>query len=323
MDTLDYKKIVNKFPWITEKGRYCVISPDCDGQLCALFMSEHLGWKVKGFYDGKVLLIEKGVDPTSVIYLDVEIYRENIYSIGQHMVLPNKNTPPSNWHNFKNCICANNLRELDAKNDFKNKYPFGTIHLLIAVVGSTMNLKKKQEIIAPLLYADGTFKNIFGYPENSLEWLRFIKAAKNSILQEVFFTQQTSLAEQMEMMKKLFEMIHKIGGRRGGEKIKISERGGGKTTSVMRDSAQAYIETEEVRKSEEILEILATFTGWKYNKQSWTWDNFNYFQLHKEILGNTTSFNKRNKLLEVNPVSFAITATNRMEYTIDQNGVFD
>ena len=90
-----------------------------------------------------------------------------------------------------------------------------------------MQLEKNPEIIAPLMYADGTFKNIFGYPENSLSWFHFLQATKNDILREVFFTKQTSTAEQMEMMKNLFQTIREVGGAtRGGEKIKISERSG-------------------------------------------------------------------------------------------------
>ena len=323
MDTLDYQKITQQFPWITSKNKHCVISPDSDGLLSALFMSHHLHWKIKGFYDGKVLLLEKNSNPSSVIYLDVEIYRKGVRSVGQHMLLPNKQQIPSNWNNFENCIAANNLREFDAKNDFRNKYPFGTIHLLISIIGNIMQLEKNPEIIAPLMYADGTFKNIFGYPENSLSWFHFLQATKNDILREVFFTKQTSTAEQMEMMKNLFQTIREVGGAtRGGEKIKISERGGKNIGSIIQDRGQVYIEKEEVRKSEAILEMFANFTGWKYNKSLWTWGNFNHFQFTKKILDNTTSFNKRNEILETDPISFAITATNRMEYTIDQNKVF-
>ncbi len=322
-NALNYQKIIQQFPWIVSKEESCVISPDCDGLLGALFMSQHLNWKVKGLYDGKVLLIEKNTDPSSVVYLDVEMYRKNIRSVGQHMLLPNKNEIPENWDNFKNCISANNLRGFDAKNDFQNKYPFGTIHLLIAIVGSAMQLEKSPSIVAPLLYADGTFKNIFGYPENSLSWFHFLQATRNDILNDVFFTQHTPIAESMELMKELFGKIKKIGGGRGREKVKISERGGGETANIVRSDNQAYIEKEEVKKSEGILQMLSDLTGWEYNSQSWCWDNFECIQFSKSVLDNTTSFRRRNELLTKNPISFAITATNRVEYTIPQSGVFD
>ena len=321
-DILDYEKVLGQFPWVVSREEDCVVSPDSDGLLCALFMSHHLGWRVRGFYDGKVLLLEKGVDPSSVVYLDVEIYRAGIRSVGQHMLLPNKREMPGNWDNFADCISANNLRGFDAKNDFQNKYPFGTIHLLIAIVGSAVALEAKREVVAPLLYADGTFKNIFGYPENSLSWFEFLRATDNDILNEVFFTQGASMAERMEMMRELFGRIHEIGGGRGREKVKLSERGGGEAATVVQDSGGAYIDRDEVVKSERILRMLSDLTGWKYDRSHWSWDNFLYSQFSKGILDGTTSFRKRNDLLAENPVSFAITATNRIEYTMDQARVF-
>ena len=56
---IDIKKINEKFSWIFEKNKNCIISPDSDGIMCALLMSKYLNWKVKGFYDGKVLLFHK------------------------------------------------------------------------------------------------------------------------------------------------------------------------------------------------------------------------------------------------------------------------
>ena len=323
MQHLNYQNIAKQFPWIASNDQNCVISPDSDGMLCALLMSHHFNWRIKGFYDGKVLLIEKGYSPQSVIYLDVEIYRKNIKSVGQHMLLPNKKHPPNSWVNLQNCISANNLREFDAKHDFQNKYPFGTIHLLVAILGNIITLEKTQNIIAPLLYTDGTFKNIFGYPENSLDWFKFLQAEKNEILKDIFFSQNTSLFQTMNLMKELFQNIKHIGGGRGGEKIKISNVGGGQSTHIFNDKEQVYISQQEVEKSEKILKMFGDMTGWRYNKKNWMWGDFQCFELTKAILENTTSFKKRNELLETNPLSFAITATNRFEYTKHQEKVFD
>ena len=41
--------------------------------MCALLMSKYLNWKVKGFYDGKVLLFQKDVVPKDCVFLDMEI----------------------------------------------------------------------------------------------------------------------------------------------------------------------------------------------------------------------------------------------------------
>ena len=322
MEVLNYQDVIKQFPWTTSKNQNCVISPDSDGMLCALLMSHHLNWSIKGFYDGKILLIEKGYNPSSAIYLDVEIYRKQIKSIGQHLLLPNKKYLPNNWSNLQNCISANNLRGFDAKHDFQNKYPFGTIHLLVAILGNVITLDKTQNIVAPLLYTDGTFKNIFGYPENSLSWFNFLQAKENAILKDIFFSQNTSLFQTMNLMKGLFQQIRRIGGGRGGEKIRISNVGGGQSAHIFNDQKQAYISQQEVEKSEKILEMFGEMTGWKYKRKNWMWDEFQCFELTKDVLENTTSFKKRNELIETNPLSFAITATNRLEYT-KYHTVFD
>ena len=322
MDTLNYETVVKQFPWIMREGEHCVVSPDSDGFLSALFMSQHLDWKVKGFYDGKVLLIEKGIDPSSVVFLDVEIYRKGVRSVGQHMLLPNKNRLPPNWSNFENCISANNLRLFDAHRHFQNKYPFGTIHLLILILGSVMELRKAPGIAAPLLYTDGTFKNLFSYPENCLSWFHFLRAKENAILLSVFFSHHTSIVATMELMKELFEKIKSIGGGRGGEKIKLSDRTGGQSEHIVKEESQVYLARDEVKKSVDILDLFATMTGWEYNEGNWVWEDFECFQFIKEMLEGTTSVKKRNALLATNPLSFAITATNRVEYTMDREEVF-
>ena len=73
---LDYETVLTTHPWIVERNQNCILSPDSDGLLCGLFMSNYLGWKIRGFYDGKVLLVEKGIIPRDCVFLDMEIYRE-------------------------------------------------------------------------------------------------------------------------------------------------------------------------------------------------------------------------------------------------------
>ena len=92
---------------------------------------------------------------------------------------------------------------------------------------------------------------------------------------------------------------------------------------VVKDDGNAYIEAAEVEKSERILQMLSNLTGWEYDRDVWTWSDFQCIQFSKNILDSTTSFKKRNALLEQRPLSLAITATNRVEYTIDQTRFFD
>jgi len=187
-DQIDYKKTVKDYPWIIKKEQNCILSPDSDGLLCGLFMSTYLDWRIKGFYDGKIMLLDKDILAKDCVFLDMEVFRKDIKSIGHHMVQFNKKKKPSNWDNYKKCIQPNNLRDYDGYNDFRLKYPFATIHLLIGIVGSKIKLTIPKSAICPLLYVDGVFKNLFGYPENCIDWLRYLNAesSKNK-LYDIFF----------------------------------------------------------------------------------------------------------------------------------------
>ncbi len=219
---LDYHALLAKYPWMAKRGQNCIVSPDSDGLLCGLLMSYYLGWRICGFYDGKVLVLEDGCNPQESVFLDMEIFRPNIRSVGQHMVMYDKADLPPNWQNFDNCIAANNLRNYDFKNDFKLKYPLGTVHLLLAILGQSNTIPITKNGVSPLLYTDGTFKNQFNYPENCLSWLDFLGANQaNSPLQKIFLDRHYSTYELMVELKDLFLKFNVIGGgKRGGDKIK-------------------------------------------------------------------------------------------------------
>lgn len=84
---LHYRELITRHPWIIEREQNCILSPDSDGLLCGLLMSHYLGWRIRGFYDGKVLAVEENTNPQDCVFLDMEIFRPNIRSVGQHMVM--------------------------------------------------------------------------------------------------------------------------------------------------------------------------------------------------------------------------------------------
>src|SRR3989344_8036134 len=142
-DVIDYSAVIKKFPWLVQKDQNCVLSPDSDGLLCGLFVSHYLNWKIRGFYDGKIMVLEKGFKPKG--------------SVGQHMVMFNKGRLSENWKNFDDCASINNIRGHDGYHDFRLKYPFGTIHFLIGVLGTKQKIEIPKSAIAPLLFTDGTW----------------------------------------------------------------------------------------------------------------------------------------------------------------------
>ncbi len=317
--SIDYASVIRQHPWLVQRDLDCILSPDSDGLLCGLFMSHILNWKIRGYYDGKVLLLEKGYTARDCVFLDMEIFRQGVRSVGQHMVLYNKKQLPPNWNNFDNCLSANNVRGFDFKNDFQEKYPLATIHLLLGVVGSHQHISIPKESICPLLYTDGTFKNLFNYPDNCLSWLSFLHADDStSSIHPVFFNDHYSISQLMVALKELFAEFRLIGGgKRGGDKIKFSNKKG---ELINFDTTTGNIDTPTVTQAEEFLTFLSQKTGWKYIPSSWTWNNITSYIFEK---GRVTPGKKTyNDLMEKNPLSLAMTSSLDIEYTLDPQNIF-
>ncbi len=318
-DVIDYAAVIKKYPWLAQKNQNCILSPDSDGLLCGLFVSQYLNWKVKGFYDGKFLILEKGILPRDCIFLDMEIFRNGVKSVGQHMVLFNKDQIPNNWNNFDDCLSANNIRGYDGKHNFPQKYPLATIHLLLGVIGSVQKIGIPKDAICPLLYTDGTFKNLFNYPDNCLSWLKFLHADNDkSPLHKIFFNDHYSISSLMLALKELFGELRLIaGGSRGGDKIKFSN---GKGQLINFDTKKQSLKRETVDQAEEFLKFLSGKTGWKYNPKVWSWNNLSHFKFEKGSI--KPSQGRYNDLISKNPVSLAMTSTLGIEYTLDPQNIF-
>lgn len=303
---IDYDVFPKNYPWLFEKNLNCIISPDIDGILCALLTSHYLKWKVVGYYDGKNLLIEKDKDVYSCVFLDMEIFRKNIKSVGQHMLLYNKKSIPGNWDNFTNCINPNLIRNYDAYNDFSKKYPFGTIHLLMSIYHSNnIKIEILKDAITILLYVDGTFKNLLNYPENCIDWLDFLNAKdKNHPLSEllnIFAFQK--IASIMHTLKDMFQKFKEINdNKKGGDKI------------ILNNYSNDSFEEKYQYKLQELIKFVSNLTGWSINNNPLVFNNLIIHSFEKGIEEKLNNKNFEN-IIHHNPISFAITATKRIEFT--------
>lgn len=311
-DVLQYNALLALCPWLIANEQNAILSPDVDGILCGLLMSHYFNWNIVGFYDGKNLALKNDVSVSDCVFLDMDIYRNNIKSCGHHMVAYNRNDLPANWDHYHNCINPNIIRRFDALHDFQPKYPFATIHFLLCVIGHHIKLTLPKEAIPALLYVDGTFKNLLNYPENCTSWLRFLDAKdKDNLVYPLFILfANRKLAETAHNMEDMFRGFKEIAGgkKRGGDKIKIKD---------IRDNTfpQQYLE-----QIENLVRFLAQNTGWAYVSERWAWTHLNLLNFSKEIEGHLTG-NVYSRLMQRNPASLAITAAKRMEYTLDENDI--
>lgn len=312
-----YDNILKKYSWIVKENQKCILSPDSDGLLCGLLMSKFFNWSIVGYYDGKVLVLKKDESVKDCIFLDMEIFRNYVKSLGHHMVLYNKRQVSPKWFNFDNCIQPNNIRGYDAKTSFNLKYPLGSIHLLLGIVGHKKKIEIKKEAICPLLYTDGTFKNLFNYPDNCLSWLNFLCAEeKESPLKTIFFNDHYTTSSLMIALRDFFERLRQINdGSRGVDKIKISNSSG-EPINLVKNKDLFSISQEQKETADKFLNVLSELTGWDYQKERWTFDNFSVYKFSK---GSVKPSNQRfNELIEKNPLSWAMTSTLAIEYTLEE-----
>lgn len=321
VNVINYKQITTQYPWIIQKEQCCILSPDSDGLLSGLLMSHYLDWKIKGFYDGKIMLVDKDVSPKECVFLDMDVFRQHIRSVGHHMVLYNKDRKPSNWNNYKNCIQPNNLREYDGYHNFQFKYPLATIHFLIGILGSKIRFEIPKSAICPLLYTDGVFKSLFNYPKNCLNWLRFLKADENLSLKQIFFNDYYSVHDLMLSLSSFFDKISQVGNNRRNDKIKISNSNGQPENIVSQYKDIFSLTEDETIKAVLFIKILSSLTGWKYKESDWQWKEF---KLHvfkkKNIRANNRNFEE---MLKNNPVTWAMTRRNLIEYTLDPSHILE
>lgn len=323
-DKLDYESLCEKFYWILEKKQCCVLSPDSDGLLCGLFMAKYLNWKIVGFYDGKVAVINNEYLYKDPIFLDIEIFRKEIRSMGHHMLLYNKRFIPDNWENFNNCIQPNNLRNYDGTNNFRLKYPLATIHMLISIISYKNNdIKIPESAIPALFFTDGVFNILFSYPENVLNWLEYLRIHEDwNPLKTIFENEKYSVFTLMKEMNNFFRRRDKISIKKErGDRLRISDKNGGPINIDNIENGTCKINLEPQNRIIEFLKILSDFTSWDYKSSDWLcWENLKFFQFTKgDFIGDKKSITIKSfrELLEKKPLSWAMTSGNNIEYTLE------
>ncbi|MFH1308662.1 MAG: hypothetical protein ABIH51_01465 [Patescibacteria group bacterium] len=321
-DQINYEEIINKYPWIIKKGQNCILSPDSDGLLCGLFMSNFLNWKIRGFYDGKIMLLDKNISAKDCIFLDMEVFRKDIKSVGHHMVQFNKNKKPSNWNNYKDCIQPNNFRDYDGYRDFRLKYPLATIHLLIGIIGFKTKINIPESAICPLFFVDGTFNVLFKYPENVLNWLNYLRAyEKDNPLKRIFENKEYSVFSLMLAMDDFFKKRDEISIiKERGDRLRLSETDGS-PVNIIKDKYFYKISLDAKNRVVNFIKILSNLTSWKYNEKNWEWNNFKLYRFtKKDFAGNNIRLNNKNfeELLLKKPLTWAMTSGQNVEYTLEK-----
>jgi len=324
-EQIDYESICKKYSWILEKNHCCVLSPDSDGFLCGLFMSKSLGWKIVGFYDGKVSVINKEYLNRNPIFLDIEIFRKEIRSMGHHMLLVNKRHVPEEWANFNNCIQPNNLRNYDGKNNFRLKYPLATIHMLISIISyKYRNVTIPNSAIPPLFFTDGVFNVLFKYPENVLNWLYYLRIHEDwNPLKSIFENDEYSVFTLMKEMDVFFRKRDSISvSKERGDRLRISNKDGTPANIENITNGNCFINSKAKMRIINFMNILSDLTKWEYKEKDWLcWDDMKFFQFKKGDFkkdNKTITIQNFKEFIERKPLSWAMTSGENIEYTLEE-----
>ncbi len=329
-DKLDYDWVIENYPWIVQKDKMCVLSPDSDGFLCGLFMEQYLNWKIVGFYDDKVGVINNKYLNEDIVFLDGEIFRKEIKSMGHHMVQWNKKRIPENWSNFDSCIQPNNFRNYDGKENFRLKYPLASIHMLVSII-SFYNHKQGEPItipdtaIPPLFFTDGVFNILFLYPENVLNWLSYLRIDEEwNPLKNIFENETYSVFNLMKKMNDFFRLRDEISiSKERGDRLKLSSKHGSPYNLISNKDGFCDINVDAKTRIERFLSMIGEMTTWNYNAAKWEcWDHLKLFKFTKhDFKGDKKRINNKTfeEFIQKNPLSWAMTSGNNIEYTIEEH----
>jgi len=324
-DQINYDFVSKKYSWILKKNQNCILSPDSDGLLCGLFLSHYQNWNIVGFYDGKVMVINKNYIDKSPVFLDIEIFRNEIRSMGHHMLLVNKRHIPKEWTGFDNCIQPNNLRNFDGKNNFRLKYPLGTIHMLISIIAyNNPSIKLPDTAIPPLFFTDGVFNILFKYPENVLNWLYFLRIHEEwNPLKSIFENDKYNVFNLMKEMDKFFRRRDGISVKNErGDRLRISNSDGSPANIENIKTGNCSINKNAKDRIVKFIKILSDCTEWKYDKRNWIcWNNMTFKQFTKRDFNRdkkTITIKSFQEFIEKKPLSWAMTSGNNIEYTLEK-----
>ena len=146
---LSRREILLAHPWLQSRNLMLVVGDDIDSLMCATLMHHLLGWTIAGFYvDYAKVWYRSGLNVSALrdaIWLDLDISRAHIRSIGHHILL---SRPDDRIPAHKESVNPNLLRGVTGRSGegraaehgeacpcggltFPHKYPLGTIHFLL------------------------------------------------------------------------------------------------------------------------------------------------------------------------------------------------
>lgn len=207
----DKKEIILNFdPFVNHKSYDgIIIGNDLDSIISSCLLKEKFNWDIVGIYDYNNIwydlrndLFYKNLLSGRYVCIDLDIYHENIFSLGHHILAykPADELPKHIKSLNPNLIRGFNVSE---QNSYMRKYPLSTIHFLIWLFDANYSNRLCELLI---WLADSTFINgqTGKYRENMKDWL--LNFLNSSFMYETF-TQIDNMEYELEIQKKLLPIL--------------------------------------------------------------------------------------------------------------------
>jgi len=300
--------IFQKFPWLNGTNQEMVVGTDLDGLLSAVFMHEKYEWKILGFYDFETVWFSPGVSTEQLrnaIWIDLDVYHPQIRSIGHHIL---KYRQDDKIPGHSQSLNPNLLRGIYHAN-FQQKYPLGSIHLLIWL----FDCKLPQTQLHKLLFWHPDSSWINGqshrYRNNVDDWLH--NFVPNDLMVDTFADIESEKFEE-EMQDVLFPRISQTGFKQGIGQV------GSRHLKLRGYQCNFENPNNYGRQIRNMFSLISQITSWtvptipqSYNSIQGTRNKPRYdYKSMRENFGNLDSFLQKMKVF-----SYAIPNVGKMNYT--------
>ncbi len=180
-----------------------------------------------------------------------------------------------------------------------------------------------ESAICPLFFTDGTFNVLFSYPENVLDWLKYLKANKtDSSLHFLFENDKYTIITLMRAMDDFFRKRDEISiSKERGDRLRISTKDGEPFNIEVDVQDSSKINEEAKKRVIAFLRLLSETTGWSYKPEAWRWDKYSLYKFtKKDFTGSGKRLNGGTfeEFLKKEPLSWAMTSGDNIEYTLEE-----
>lgn len=220
---------------IFSKNRDIIVNTDIDGFLCGLFLQKYFDCRIVGFSNSKkeIWIIPEIPSIYDPVYIDLYVVNPRVVCIEQHIIA--KDDAHLNKIKALGTKINPNLdRNRTFEGDYYHKYPFGTIHYLLAQMekeGINVALPDLQKIVSYphdgnsttlghiIMRADDALHStLSAYRDNAIDWWEFLDGGNNlvSVLDFVNFIDKCDRS-QTDAYKRNIGNFFKTAGCKGAD----------------------------------------------------------------------------------------------------------